>query len=132
MATGGSLMLLDTCALLWLASGSKELSARARARIDGAAEVYVSAITGFEIALKCGAGKLRLPVGPSEWFKNVLGHHNVSVAPLDLEICTLAAELPHIHRDPCDRFIIATATLNDWPVVTGDQNFRKYGVETLV
>jgi PIN domain nuclease of toxin-antitoxin system len=48
-----------------------------------------------------------------------------------LEICIAAAELPPIHNDPCDRFIIATALHNDSPVVTTDERFEKYGVTVL-
>ena len=39
--------------------------------------------------------------------------------------------LPEIHKDPADRFIIATALLNDFTVVTGDHRFAEYGVETI-
>ena len=41
-------MILDTCALIWLASGSDQLSKAALAAIDAADLVYVSAITAFE------------------------------------------------------------------------------------
>jgi hypothetical protein len=54
-------MILDTCALLWLASGDKKLSRTALKEIDAAAAVYVSAISGFEIAIKVASGKLKLP-----------------------------------------------------------------------
>ncbi len=54
-------MLLDTCALLWLAEGGKELSVGARKQIESNAVVYVSAISAFEIGLKHRAGKLALP-----------------------------------------------------------------------
>jgi PIN domain nuclease of toxin-antitoxin system len=61
----------------------------------------------------------------------VVEHHGLTVLPLELDACVLAAELPAIHNDPCDRFIIATAKLNDLAVVTGDDNFEKYGVTVL-
>ena len=124
-------MILDTCALLWLASGSKKLSRAALKDINAASAVYVSAISGFEIALKTGAGKLELSRPVEEWFKQVAEHHGLTVLPLDLEICIAAAKLPPIHDDPCDRFIIATAKLNDLTVVTADERFEKYGVTVL-
>ena len=124
-------MLLDTCALLWLASDSKELSPAARKRIQTTPDLHVSAITGFEIALKNRFGKLVFPAQPDEWLETVLLHHRIDVVPLDLQICTAAAQLPTIHRDPCDRFIIATARVNHWPVVTADARFADYGVEIV-
>ena len=124
-------MMLDTCALLWLASGEKKISRAALKQINEAPAVYVSAISGVEIAIKAGRGKLQLPHAPQEWFEKVIAHHGLTVLPLDLNICIAAAQLPPIHNDPCDRFIIATARLNDLAVVTTDENFEKYGLPVL-
>ena len=124
-------MILDTCALLWLASGDKKLSRAALKEVNAAAAVYVSTISGFEIAIKVAKGKLKLPHPPQEWFEKVVEHHGLAVLPLELEVCITAAQLPPIHNDPCDRFIIAAAKLNDLTVVTGDEQFEKYGVTVI-
>ena len=124
-------MILDTCALLWLASGDKKLSRSALKEINSASAVYVCAISGFEIAIKVAKGKLKLPHAPQEWFEKVVEHHGLTVLPLELNVCIAAAELPRIHDDPCDRFIITTAKLNDLTVVTADERFEKYGVTVL-
>jgi PIN domain nuclease of toxin-antitoxin system len=124
-------MILDTCAMLWLAEGGASLSNATRARLDAATAVYVSAISAFEIGLKCRSGKLKLPVPPSEWFESVANHHGIAILPLDWAVCIAATELPPVHKDPCDRFIIATAKLRAFPIVTGDPIFRSYGIEIL-
>jgi len=124
-------MILDTCALLWLASGDKKLSRAALKEINTAAAVYVSAISGFEIAIKAAKGKLKLPHPPQEWFEKVVEHHGLSVLPLELNVCITAAQLPSLHNDPCDRFIIAAAKLQNLTVVTGDEQFEKYGVTVI-
>ena len=124
-------MILDTCALLWLAQGEGELSETALQRIDVAPVVYVSAISGFEIGIKVQQGKLALPARPADWFTAVLTHHNLEVLPLDLEICTRSTELPAIHADPCDRMIIAAAQVHHMPVVTTDPIFAQYGIEII-
>ena len=123
-------MILDTCALLWLAAGRKLSKAAAR-KIEAAPVVYVSAITGFEVGVKYRSGKLELPALPADWFAAVLQHHGLAVFPLDLAICIRATELPAIHRDPCDRLIIATADLHGLPVVTTDPRFEQYGIEII-
>lgn len=128
---GGGAVILDTCALLWLASGSKKLSRAALKEINAAPAVYVSAISGFEIAIKVAKGKLKLPHSPQEWFEQVVEHHGLTVQPLELDVCIAAAELPPVHDDPCDRFIIAVARLHDLPVVTADERFEQYGVTVL-
>ena len=124
-------MILDTCALLWLASGSKKLSRSTLKEINAASAVYVSAISGFEIALKVGAGKLELSHPVGEWFKQVAEHHGLTILPLDLDVCITAAKLSPIHDDPFDHFIIAIAKLNDLSVVTVDEQFEKYGVTVI-
>jgi PIN domain nuclease of toxin-antitoxin system len=124
-------MILDTCALLWLAQGGGKLSKAAARRIEAAPVVYVSAISGFEIGLKYRQGKLELPATPSDWFQAVMQHHGLSEFPLDLAICIRATELPDIHRDPCDRLIIATAQIHTLPVVTTDPVFHEYDIEII-
>jgi PIN domain nuclease of toxin-antitoxin system len=124
-------MLLDTCALLWLAEGGDRLTPLARAAIAAAPAVYVSAVTGFEIGLKAARRKLDLPVPAREWFAAIVEHHGLSVVSLDLEACIAATELPPIHADPCDRFLIATARAREWPVVSADPVFRQYDVQVV-
>ena len=98
-------MLLDTCALLWLAQGGGQLSAATCKQINDVPVVYVSAISGFEIGIKVRKGKLTLPVGPVEWFEEIITHHDLHLL-LDLAICLQSTTLPAIHADQCDRFII--------------------------
>lgn len=124
-------MLLDTCALLWLAQGGGRLSQDALARIDDAAVVYVSAISGFEIGIKVAKGKLALPARPAEWLATVVGHHDLRELPVDLAAAVRSAELPAIHADPVDRILIATAEARDIPVVTGDAIFARYGIDVI-
>ena len=125
------MILLDTCALLWLVSGGGRLSQTALEEIEQVSVVYVSAISGFEISLKYHKGKLGLPVPPQEWFDMAVKHHELTVLSLDVETCIAATELPPIHQDPCDRFIIATAKRHNLPVVTADQRFQEYGVHVI-
>ena len=124
-------MILDTCALLWLATGDKKLRRAVLKEINEAPAVYISAISGFEISLKTSIGKLEISHPVSGWFERVTEHHGLTVLPLDLEVCITAGQLPPIHDDPFDRFIIATAKLNDLAVVTADENFEKYGLTVL-
>jgi len=125
-------MLLDTCGLLWLAHEQKKMSEEVLKRIDVSPVVYVSAITSFEIALKYKSGKLILPVRPKDWFREILEHHDISVIDLDKDICIKATELPDIHKDPYDKFIIATALLRKLPVITADKRFHEYGVKVYI
>ena len=106
---GAEPVILDTCALLWVAQGGGALSEAALQRIEAAPVVYVSAISGFAIGIKVQKGKLHLPVPPADWIAAVLTHHSLEGLALDLDVCLRATALPAIHADPCDRMIIAAA-----------------------
>jgi len=59
------------------------------------------------------------------------GEQLLEVIQLDLEMCLLSSRLPPIHKDPCDRFIIAAAQLRGMAVVTTDRRFADYGIKVL-
>ncbi|HUU22813.1 MAG TPA: type II toxin-antitoxin system VapC family toxin [Phycisphaerae bacterium] len=121
------MVLLDTCALLWLAGDQAGLSQDARATISSSAgSLAVSAISAFEIATKHRQGKLALPLPADKWYGEALRSHGVREIPVDGQTAILAAMLPPVHRDPCDRLIIATAMLHQMPIVTPDRVIARY------
>ena len=124
-------VILDTCALLWLAQGGGRLSPEALSQIAAAPVVYVSAISGFEVGVKHRKGKLSLPAQPLEWFEAVVDHHDLHVLSVDLPTWIRSTELPAVHADPVDRIIVATAERQSLPVVTADPIFARYGVEVV-
>jgi PIN domain nuclease of toxin-antitoxin system len=124
-------MLLDTCALIWLASGGGQLSSRALSLIAESDFLAVSSISAFEIAYLYKKGRLELPCDPEKWFRDVLEHHDIIEIALDSKLAIVAAKLTDVHKDPCDRFIIATAIVNKMPVLTRDGRFEAYGVEVI-
>ena len=124
-------LLLDTCALLWLGGDPERLSPAARSRIERTMLIYVSPVSLWEIALKHRLGKLELSLPPHEWFAAVKEAYGFSVLPLDEPVMLESARLPLFHRDPADRFIIATAKIHSLDIVTGDRRFAQYGVNTL-
>lgn len=126
------MIILDTCAVLWLAEGSARLSSETASIIDREAVVAVSSISAFEIALKHRNGKLSLPMSPEEWWARFITHHRVDVLDLSPELVMGATRLPPIHKDPADRFIIATALSHNSPVVSADRRFAEYGIKVLL
>ncbi|SRR6266478_2071410 len=65
-------MILDTCALIFLANGDPRLSESTRALLARQRHRWFCAISGFEIALKCQQGKLELPSRPARWLEQLV------------------------------------------------------------
>ena len=124
-------MMLDTCALLFLASGDRRLSRAVRERLSKQNARWFCAISSFEIALKYQQKKLELPFPPAQWLRKMSQRYALTEVPVDSALCLAAVALPDHHRDPFDRFIIAAARRLDVPVVTIDPRFQEYGVEVV-
>jgi PIN domain nuclease of toxin-antitoxin system len=125
-------LLLDTCAFLWFQADSPRLSRTARARIlDPANEVYLSAVSVWEIARKFAQGKISLPSHPSTLIPAV--RQDSGIASLSLtETDALAAEkLQLFHKDPFDRMLIAQALMGGFAIVTPDRAFDPYPVRVI-
>ena len=101
------MIILDTCALLWLAIEPERLSERAKSLISThRAGLAVSAISAFEIAIKARKRKLELGVSAEEWWRTALAHHGISSIPVSDEIALASVALPPHHHDPADRIIM--------------------------
>ena len=121
------MILLDTCTLLWLTSDQKKLSSKAKKEIEkNARSLFVSAITAFEIAIKCRNGKLELPLPSLDWFTEAVDFHGIREIPVTSSIAVSSVQLPPLHNDPCDRIIIATSQLNAMKIVTCDKLISQY------
>ena len=124
-------LLVDSCAIIWLATGDRKLSKIARDAMRDAELLCFSSISIWEIARLVKAGDLELPVSPTRLADLLVEQYEMKELPVNNSISLRASALPEIHKDPADRFIIATALLNDFTVVTGDHRFAEYGVETI-
>lgn len=113
-------LLLDTCALLALATG--DLPPAASSALVGAPHAHISAIVPWELAIKVKTGKLQLPEPPLHWVQALAARHQLDlpIFSLDAQLLCAAANLPLIHRDPFDRVLIATALQRNLILLTSD------------
>ena len=124
-------LLVDTCAIIWLATGDRKLSQFARDAMRDAELLCFSSISIWEIARLVKAGDLEIPVTSARLADMLVERYDMKELPIDNSIALRSSALPEIHKDPADRFIIATALLNEFTVVTGDRRFAEYGVEMI-
>ena len=125
-------ILLDTATFIWLAEGDSKLSATARSLIaDASNEVFLSAASAWEIAVKHGLGRLNLRVPPDEYVWQQRHLHRIESLSIDEVAALQSAKLPNVHRDPFDRILISQAILGGMAIVTPDRLIRMYPVRTV-
>ena len=125
-------ILLDTHCWLWMAASPERFSASAR-RIVGTTEhdLYLSAASAWEIAIKHAIGRLELPEPPARYVPSRLEVLRTLALPIEHSHALRVGSLPRHHRDPFDRLLIAQAQLEDLPILTSDEVFASYDVETI-
>lgn len=131
-------LLLDTSTLIWWAGAHAALGERATAAIDEQGnEVFVSAVTGWEIAIKRTLGKFGDVAGADTdhprgsdvdwWMEQGL----FKELPVSLRHGEVAGDLPLHHRDPFDRLLLAQAQVEGLVLVTADAALRRYDVPLM-
>lgn len=122
------IILLDAHAVLWWLADDPTLAGPARRTIaDPSNDVLVSAATVWEIEIKRALGKVQAPDG----LVGVLEAAGLDVLPITGADAERAASLPPHHRDPFDRMLVAQSERVGAIVVTRDQAFAAYGLDTL-
>ncbi|HYC06137.1 MAG TPA: type II toxin-antitoxin system VapC family toxin [Azospirillaceae bacterium] len=122
-------LLLDTHVYLWSMAGDQRLGAVASAAIRSPQnQVFVSAVTAWEIAIKRTLGKLDFPVDEFEVQTDAAGFRLIDITTAH---GIAAGSLPRHHDDPFDRMLIAQAQLEGLTLVTADMRLPSYGIATL-
>lgn len=127
------MILLDTCALIWLNDDRRIFPRRALDMIERNSDALaVSPISFMEIGIKAQRKSFNIPCSLESWSDNICELYSLTVIPISKKITVEAAILPEIHKDPFDRLIIATAIINKLDIVTADKVFRKYnGIKVI-
>jgi PIN domain nuclease of toxin-antitoxin system len=124
--------LLDTHTFLWWNIDDPQLSTIAKEIIaDGSNEIFLSAATAWEIAIKAARGRLVLPEDPTRYVSNRLNLHGFQALPIQIQHAAQVYKLPMNHADPFDRLLIAQSQLESMPLITVDADIRKYEVEVI-
>ena len=121
-------LLLDTHAVLWTLAEPHKLSATTRRAVEDARnEVFVSVVSGWEIAIKRALGKLHAP----EDLETAIREQDFTPLLVTFHHAEEAGALPPHHSDPFDRMLIAQARAEGLILVTRDTRIPLYGVRTM-
>jgi len=118
-------LLFDTHAFIWWDNG--RLPRRITVQIQEADEVYVSAVTAWEIAIKSALGKITARGTVAD----AIADYGFSPLPVTIEHADAVGSLPPHHRDPFDRLLTVQARIEELTLITRDPAFRPYGVKVL-
>ncbi len=125
-------LLLDTHAFLFWITDSDELSVRAREHIeDPENELYLSAVSGWEIAIKTKLNRLVLPGPPERVITEQMAYNHIQSLSIQMSHALNTFHLPQLHRDPFDRMLVAQSRVEEIPILTRDPAISQYEVETI-
>jgi PIN domain nuclease of toxin-antitoxin system len=125
-------LLLDTATFLWVISDAPELSGRARELVvDPENDVYLSAVSAWEIAVKYALGRLPLPDSPERFVPEQRKQQGIEELPLDEESALQLTRLPMLHKDPFDRMLVCQAITQALLILTPDELISQYPVRTV-
>ncbi|KGM33342.1 type II toxin-antitoxin system VapC family toxin [Inquilinus limosus] len=116
-------LLLDTNILIWVMGDDPMLSAVARRMIEEASAVHVSAVSIWEISIKAALGKLQIDMTE---FMPQLGEAGFEPLTVSWDHVRAVHDLPHHHRDPFDRMLIAQAVTEPLRLLTHDGALARY------
>jgi PIN domain nuclease of toxin-antitoxin system len=119
-------LLLDTHVILWAASGAEGLDRRVAALLtDTRHELWMSAVSAWELAMLSERGRIHLRPDPERWLASAVAGLGLREAPLTSAIALESRRISVPTEDPADRFIAATARVHECALVTADAALRR-------
>jgi PIN domain nuclease of toxin-antitoxin system len=124
--------LLDTAAFLWSVDAQDKLNTRTRETLENPdAELFLSPVVSWEIAIKLARGRLTLARSISETLDLAFSRFGLQAQPITHAHSLGLTELPPIHNDPFDRMLVAQARCEKQVLITADEKLKQYPVEIL-
>lgn len=125
-------VLLDTNAWLWMIADPQRLGTTAKELVeDRRNELFLSAVSSWEIVIKHAMGRLDLPAPPETLIPEQMRRSGVAGLPVEHAHALRVGALPSYHRDPFDRLLVAQAQLESLAILTANPVFGRYAVEVV-
>lgn len=124
--------LLDTVIWLWSVGDAQRIG-RAGLEVlrDGRSQIYLSAASVWEIAIKAKLGKYKLPEAPGPYVRSRMAAQGILALPITHNHSLGVYDLPLHHQDPFDRLLIAQALAENMVILTSDRIFKDYPAQLL-
>jgi PIN domain nuclease of toxin-antitoxin system len=122
-------ILLDTHTLLWFYNGDNQLSKNVEIQIkDVTNSCFISIVSLWEITIKYSIGKLELDDSLNDLFLFV-NRNLITVLDIEFDHLLRLSSLPHHHKGPFDRIIVAQSIRENYKIATKDELFKDYPIE---
>lgn len=123
--------LIDTYTLLWYRAADERIGKRVIEIFSNPDAIKIISIATFwELAIKQSLGKLSLEEDLNNLYNDVV-YSGFEISPIEMEQINVLQTLPYHHKDPFDRILIATAIAQNIPIISKDQHFSKYSIQTI-
>ena len=124
--------LLDTHVFLWWNLGDSQLSENAISIIsDENNQIFLSAVSAWEIAIKVAKKRLTIPEEPVRFVPSRMQLHGFQPLPIQVHHATRVYGLPMYHTDPFDRLLIAQSQIENMPLISMDITIRNYDLDVI-
>jgi len=124
--------LIDTKVFLWMQAEPDKLGPRtAEILSQDSNELYLSAASTWEIAIKYRLGRVVLPSKPTRYVPQRMAASRINHLPIDASHALGVCELDDDLSDPIDRLLVSQVNANRMRLVTADPVFDDYGIEVL-
>ena len=124
--------LLDTQIFLWWIADDPRLSEKVREIMRNVENrLFLSAASGWEIAIKAKLGRIRLPQNPQGFVARQLSANAIESLPIQMSHALHTFALTPYHRDPFDRIIVAQAQLEKLTVLSSDPQIARYDIKVI-
>ena len=124
-------VLLDTHTLIWFTEGNDRLSERAKSEISNVNnDNFISMVSLWEIVIKSSNGKLELKQTFNK-LNQFLSLNNIQILNIQVNHLTALLSLPHHHKDPFDRLLIAQAISENLLIISADRHFDAYSINVI-
>jgi PIN domain nuclease of toxin-antitoxin system len=126
-------LLLDTHVWIWMAAQKKKsLSTKSKMMIQKTDQIWISAISCWELAKLIEKKRIGLSIPTITWIRRSLNEYRINVADLSPEIAAESTQLKGFHQDPADQIIVATSRVLGMPLLTSDSKILEYdGAESI-
>ena len=99
--------------------------------MDSDNNLFLSIASVWEMAIKSGLKKLKLPLPIDQYIATRTKDHNIVLLDLTVEHIAVVENLPYHHKDPFDRLLISQCISENLPILSSDRMFSAYPIHTV-